>query len=90
MNARSQIATPPVESVEDYLGCRVVLTCHGELSFCGVARAVLVVGTQRGLLVQTDPQSGFSVWCPLDYAKSITVIPIPVEDPEAPSHKATP
>lgn len=85
MSAQFQSSARAPQNVDSYLGRRVVLTCRGELSFCGVARRVLEVGARRGVLLETDPRSGFSVWCPLDYIKSVTVIPIPVEEPDAPS-----
>lgn len=88
MSANVQILAPAPEGVDSYLGRRVVLTCRSELSFCGVARQVLEVGARRGLLLETDPRSGFSVWCPLDYIKSVTVIPIPIEEPSTPSREA--
>jgi len=62
---------------ETYVGHRIVLTCRSELSFCGLARTVLQIDGRSGLLMETDSRSGLSVWCPLDYVKSITIIPIP-------------
>ncbi|RMG44073.1 MAG: hypothetical protein D6723_19760 [Acidobacteria bacterium] len=67
-------------NAKKYLGHRIVLRCRGELSFCGIARNILDINHRRGLLVETDSKSGFSVWCPLDYIKSVTIIPIPTGD----------
>ncbi len=81
MNDSSQPTCPPPENVDSYLGRRIVLTSRSEISFCGLARSVIEVGRRRGMLLETDSISGFSVWCPLDFIKSVTVIPIPVEEP---------
>ena len=79
MNDSSHFTSLPPEDVNRYLGQRIVLTSRSEISFCGVAHSVIEVSKRRGMLLETDSRSGFSVWCPLDYIKSITVIPIPVE-----------
>ncbi len=81
MSSRSQIPQPVPEDVDSYLGRRIVLTCRSELSVCGVARCVVEVSARLGILVETDSQSGLSIWCPLDFIKSVTVIPVPVENP---------
>jgi uncharacterized protein YbjT (DUF2867 family) len=63
-------------------GKRVVLTTSTELSFCGIARELLEVDGRQGALVETDPATGFSFWCPLPHIQRLTVVPIadqPVE-----------
>ena len=74
-NASSDIQHP-----DEYIGKRIVLTSLSELSFCGIAREVIEAGNRPGVLVETDSKSGFGVWCPLEFIKSVTVIPIPIED----------
>lgn len=79
MSGNGKIPGTAAPRVEEYLGRRVVLTCRSELSFCGTARSVHTIGSRSGVLVETDASSGFSIWCPLDFVKQVTVIPIPVE-----------
>lgn len=66
-------------------GARVVLTCAGDLSFCGRLRGRRSIDGRDGLLVETDAESGFCVWCPLPFVQQVTVIPIREERPEEPA-----
>ncbi len=63
--------------VNDAVGKRVVLTCLSNVSYAGVVRGVVPFEGRTGAMVQLHQQSGFCVWCPLEFIKSVLVVPIP-------------
>ncbi len=80
VNSALETTNAPIRNIESYLGHRIVLTCLSKLSFCGIAQRLIDVDKKCGILIETDQNSGFSIWCPLDFVKSITIIPIPIDD----------
>jgi hypothetical protein len=79
-------AEPAARLSADAVGARIVLTCRSELSFCGLFRGAHRFGPRDGFVVETDSASGLSIWCPVDFVREVTVIPIRPEirddDPE--------
>lgn len=62
---------------DQYVGKRVVLkTCH-HVSFAGKIVEQLRVNQREGLIVELDPDSGFSIFCPISAIKEIMEVPIP-------------
>jgi len=59
---------------------RVVLTCESNVAYAGVVRGALSYEGVEGLMVCLNQRSGFSVWCPIDYIKKLTIIPISETD----------
>lgn len=59
---------------------RVVLEVRGNLLFSGIARGSQTVNGRCGIVVETDPGTGLSVFCPAESVQEITVIPIPRGD----------
>ncbi len=43
---------------------RIVVELMGNLTFCGVNKGVLEIDNEKGILVETDVNSGLKVWCP--------------------------
>lgn len=65
--------------VQESIGKRIVLTCESNVSYAGVVRAPLEFDGRTGALVELHAKSGFAVWCPVEFIKSILVVPIPDE-----------
>jgi hypothetical protein len=63
--------------VRDTIGKRIVLTCLSNISYAGVVRGIVDFDGKSGAMVQLHQPSGFSVWCPLDFIKTVLVVPIP-------------
>ena len=42
---------------------RIVVEFEGNLTFCGVNKGELIIENQKGILVETDPDTGLKVWC---------------------------
>lgn len=58
------------------LNKRVVLTCQSNVSYAGVIHDILEIHGKSGILLELDVKSGFSVWCPLDFVKSVIIVPM--------------
>ena len=43
---------------------RIVVEFEGNLTFCGVNKGELIIENQKGILVETDPDTGLKVWSP--------------------------
>jgi hypothetical protein len=63
--------------VQEAVGKRVVLTCLSNVSYAGVVRGIVPFEGRTGAMVRLHEPSGFSVWCPLEFVKSVLVVPIP-------------
>ncbi len=68
-----------MKNIAHHLDKRIVLTTYNEVCNAGVSRRVITIDGIDGLLVQIDDNSGFSIWCPLEFIKEIMVVPIPDE-----------
>lgn len=84
MNRNHEASFAAEESAAEADGARVVLACDSGLSFCGRLRGRRSIDGREGLLVETDAESGFCVWCPLPFVRQLTVVPIREERPEDP------
>jgi len=62
---------------DQYIGKRVILrTCH-QVSFAGKAVEQMRANHREGLVIELDPESGFSIFCPIPSINEIMVVPIP-------------
>ncbi|MBT9139346.1 MAG: hypothetical protein DDT31_01930 [Syntrophomonadaceae bacterium] len=62
---------------DQYIGKRVVLkTCH-HVSFAGKVVEQIGANQREGLIVELDPDSGFSIFCPISAINEIIQVPIP-------------
>ena len=59
---------------------RVVLEVKGNLLFSGISRGRQTVSSRCGIVVETDPATGLSVFCPEESIQEITIIPMPREE----------
>jgi len=59
---------------------RVVLEVKGNLLFSGVSKGLQTVSGRPGIVVETDPTTGLSVFCPGESIQEITIVPMPQEE----------
>jgi hypothetical protein len=62
---------------DQYIGKRMVLTTCHHVSFAGKVVEQIRANHREGLVIELDPDSGFSILCPLAAIKEIIEVQIP-------------
>ena len=61
---------------DEYIGKRVVLKTSHHVSFAGKVVEQIRANHQEGLVIELDPASGFSIFCPISSINEIMEVPI--------------
>lgn len=63
-------------SFASLVGRRVVLVCKNQLVFAGRLKGLFTMDGPESVVLELDPESGFSVLCPTQFVDSLRLVPI--------------